>query len=76
MSSLVLILALQSAAPSLAGSCQAAAPAVGANPVAAFPAAVDGSTRTIQAAGPPFSKKPNTDSAHTPLDVAGPNTRT
>ena len=39
-------------------------------------AAVDGSTRTIHAAGPPFSKKPNTDSAHTPLEVAGPNTRT
>ena len=39
-------------------------------------APVDGSTRTIQAAGPPFSKKPKTDSPVKPRDVADPKVRT
>ncbi len=39
-------------------------------------AAVDGSTRTTQAAGPPFSKKPKTDSATKPRPWAAPKRRT
>ena len=39
-------------------------------------AAVDGSTRSTHAAGPPFSKKPNADSAVTPRAVAAPKVRT
>src|SRR5690606_14676893 len=39
-------------------------------------AGADGSTRTMYAAGPPFSKKPKTDSAVKDRDVAGPKVRT